>query len=213
MKRIIVEGKERKNQTKIELKISTSTELSLEDKSVDAVITSPPYCTRIDYAVATSIELALIGIAKDETFEQLRSNMIGTTKIVSKNDMIDLDWGETAVSFLYEVKNHSSKASQSYYLKQYIQYLDSISKSVEEFYRVLKQNGSAIIVVQDSYYKDVHLDLAAVFIDICRSKGLKLQHREYFKKSQTLAGINKNTIKYRNKADAIEHVLVFKKGD
>lgn len=213
MKKIVIERQEIKNQTNIDLLISTSTKLSIDDNIVDAIITSPPYCTRIDYAIATSIELALIGIGKDETFEQLRLNMIGTTKIISRNDMIDLNWGETAVSFLNNVKNHSSKASKSYYLKQYIQYLDGVNKSIEELNRVLKPNGFAVIVVQDSYYKDIHLDLAQIFIEICRNKGLDLHHREYFKQSQTLAGINKNTIKYRNKANAVEHVLVFQKED
>ena len=31
----------------------------------DAVIGSPPYCTRIDYVIATSIELAILGFGKD----------------------------------------------------------------------------------------------------------------------------------------------------
>src|SRR5207247_7810722 len=38
----------------------TST-MALEDESVDLALTSPPYCTRIDYTAATRIELAVLG--------------------------------------------------------------------------------------------------------------------------------------------------------
>ena len=54
------------------LTVCNSESLEIEENSVDLVLTSPPYCTRIDYAVATSVELALLGFQKKTDFADLR---------------------------------------------------------------------------------------------------------------------------------------------
>src|SRR5262249_3028838 len=43
-----------------EILLADSTHKTLPDDSIDLVVTSPPYCTRIDYAAATRIELAVL---------------------------------------------------------------------------------------------------------------------------------------------------------
>src|SRR5690606_7221892 len=65
--------------------LADSRSLPIERCNVDAVITSPPYCTRIDYAVATRMELAVLGIDESRT-ENLRRLMIGTTLTGSVQD-------------------------------------------------------------------------------------------------------------------------------
>ncbi len=47
------------------LEVASSDHLPVESSSIDAVITSPPYCTRIDYVVKTAPELAVLG-AQDQ---------------------------------------------------------------------------------------------------------------------------------------------------
>src|SRR4051794_18847070 len=49
---------EQKKTTGSEAKLADSRSLPLADESADFVLTSPPYCTRIDYVVSTSFELA-----------------------------------------------------------------------------------------------------------------------------------------------------------
>ena len=41
--------------------------------------------------------------------------------------------------------------------------------------------GRAVLVVQDSYYKDVHNDLPTITAEMAQSVGLKLQRREDFR--------------------------------
>ncbi|MGG4043676.1 DNA methyltransferase [Paenibacillus favisporus] len=208
---IPIENKVAKNN--ICLNMVSSQHLLLNDSCIDAVITSPPYCTRIDYVVATRLELAVIGIGDDLEFEQLRNQMIGTIKVVKEEITENRDWGITATTFLNNVRNHQSKASKSYYLKQYLQYFNSIFISMSELNRVLKKNGTIVIVVQDSYYKDVHLDLPQVYIEMGEKLGWKLKYSESYFQSKTLAGINKSKEKYRRSSSAIEKALVFNKGD
>jgi hypothetical protein len=60
------------------IEVASSESLPIGDKSVDFILTSPPYCTRIDYAVATMPELALIGYKLNSDFKSLRKQLIGT---------------------------------------------------------------------------------------------------------------------------------------
>ena len=61
--------------------VASSDSLPIPDRSVDFVLTSPPYCTRIHYAVATAPELAVLGYSKDVMSETLRRKLIGTSTV------------------------------------------------------------------------------------------------------------------------------------
>ena len=61
--------------------VSSSENLPIPANSVDLVLSSPPYCTRIDYGVATSPELAVLGLKMDTQLRELRGSLIGTPTI------------------------------------------------------------------------------------------------------------------------------------
>ena len=188
--------------------IASSTLMPMSNGHADVVISSPPYCTRIDYAVATRPELAVLGYSKVE-MDDLRDKMIGTTTIFNKELAPEPEWGESCCSFLASVSNHKSKASNTYYYHTFLQYFDSIYRSLTEINRVLSGNGVCILVVQDSYYKDVHNDLPRTFLEMGLSLNWCLNIREDYPIHQTMAGINRGTRRYRSSSNAVESVLVF----
>lgn len=148
---------------------ASSKKLPLADKSVDYILTSPPYLTRIDYAVAYSRELAVLGvdIVRDRS---LRAALMGTTLI--RPDQKDWkDYGPIARNLVRSISNHSSKASSGYYLKQARQYLDDLTDSLDEITRVSKQHATMKLVVQDSYYKDIHIRLAEICVEEAEHRG------------------------------------------
>lgn len=196
-------------ESTISLKINSSQKMDVENNYIDYIITSPPYCTRIDYAIATRIELSIIGYT-EEMFENLRKEMIGTTKIL-KNTLKSDSIGEYARVFLKKVYYHPSKASKSYYYKQFLQYFEGIFNSFEELNRVLKDNGKATFVVQDSYYKDIHLDLSLVFNEIANNFSWDLLIHEKYKPKNNMAKINAKSSNYEKNQDLLEHVLVYEK--
>ena len=191
------------------LQIATSSQLPLLNKSTDLVLTSPPYCTRIDYAVATMAELAVLGISQKD-FDKLRDNLIGSSTIWKEIPAPKVEWGDTCNSFLSALEEHDSKASKSYYLKNHLQYFESVYNSAVEIKRVLKNNGLCAIVVQDSYYKEIHNDLPTIFSEIFSSLGLEQIARHDFKSCKNKAGINPMVKKYRNSYEATESVILFK---
>lgn len=191
---------------KLELHLNNSTNISLEDNSVDIILTSPPYCTRIDYAIATSIELSVIRI---DDIRPLRDNLIGTSTIkketVSKNSI----WGETCNSFLEKIYNHSSVASSSYYYKNHLQYFDALYKSISEISRILKPNGLFIPIAQNSFYKEVNNDLSKIMTEMSENQGFNKIREEVFHSKINMSSINSKSNKYINKKQINESVLFF----
>lgn len=127
------------------ISIGDSKNLILESNKIDLVVTSPPYCTRIDYAVLTKPELAILGFDSDY-FKDLRMRMMGTTAIDKTKHTINPKWGKACCEFLGKISEHPSVASKTYYLKNHIQYFTGIERSIEQIHRVLKDGGDAIIV-------------------------------------------------------------------
>ena len=120
--------------------------------SVDAVISSPPYCTRIDYVKKTGPELALLG-AKTAAVNSMRDQMIGTPTIQKETPQGKPSWGGTCLRAVEAISLHNSYASKSYYWKTYVQYFNGLHQSLREIDRTLKSSGTCILVIQDSYYK------------------------------------------------------------
>jgi len=159
-----------------DVKVADSRFLPLADRTVDAVITSPPYCTRIDYAVATRAELAVLNIADAEEFEALRRNMLGTT--LSSKEPADIGLLSAGTSRVLEkIRAHPSKASASYYFSTFCDYFAKLESSLSQIARVLKVGGAATLVVQDSSYKDVHIDLAKIVSDCFMERGFRAGSR------------------------------------
>ena len=98
------------------------------NNSVGVILTSPPYLTRIDYAVAYARELAVLGIDVLGSRE-LRSSLMGTT-LIRPVRADGPAFGPLATDLLRRVSSHPSKASKGYYLKQVRQYLDDLCLSL-----------------------------------------------------------------------------------
>jgi hypothetical protein len=122
------------------LDTGTSSALSLKERSIDLVVGSPPYCTRIDYVIKTAPELALLG-ASDQRTRELRDLMIGTPTITPEAPTAIPAWGPTCISLLSQIYDHPSRASQSYYWKTYLQYFDGLFRSLNEIGRVPDATG------------------------------------------------------------------------
>lgn len=189
---------------------ASSRSLPLDSNSVDAIIASPPYCTRIDYAIATSPELAILGCSNAD-LRLLRESMIGSPTINSEATIIDSRWGRTCINFLKKVKSHPAKASASYYYKNHLQYFEGIYASLAEANRVLKNKGTCVLVVQDSYYKDVHNNLPQIIREMAITFGWDFSSSKGFTTRKTFAHINVETRKYSSIAKRQEQVLIFKK--
>jgi SAM-dependent methyltransferase len=192
----------------IQVKFGSSTNLPVESGSVRLSLTSPPYCTRIDYAVATLPELAILGYERDTSFDALRRKLIGTTTVEKSCDALDEKWGPTCLRLLDAVKNHKSRASDTYYFKNHLKYFSELYRSIMELRRVTASSGQVILVVQDSYYKEIHNDLPRIVTEMGEAAGLVSAGARHFPIKQLLAGANPKARKYRGPSvSAVESVV------
>ena len=189
--------------------VASSRELPLPDGSVQAVVTSPPYCTRIDYVMATLPEIAVLG-GEESDVTHLRREMIGTPTITGCDSSPAGDWGATAQSFLRNVRAHRSQASAGYYSTQYRQYFSGMLESLKEIDRVTREGGLVTMVIQDSWYKEVHLDLPAVIKEMSEARGWKLTARDSFAVRPTKASIHPHSRRYRSTFTATEVATTFR---
>ncbi len=191
--------------------IGSSTNLPIDSSSIDLVLTSPPYCTRIDYGIATLPELSIVCVEGEKEIGSVRRNLMGTTTVPKTIKRSSEDLGLKCTAFLESVECHDSKASKTYYYKNFVQYFQSLNNSISEIVRTLKNKSKFVCVVQDSHYKDLHCDLPNLVIEMAEKKGLRLLENIQFESKQNMANINLKTKQYRNKNTAYENVLILEK--
>lgn len=192
------------------IRLGNSENLNISDESVDVILASPPYCTRIDYAVSTRLELAILRASINE-FDVLRRIMMGTSTVPRIKMNPERIWGKTCSVFLTQLHDHSSVASRTYYYKSHVQYFNSLYKSLAELHRVLKKESRCFLVVQDSFYKDLLNPVCQIVIEMCESFGLELEHETAFIAAKSMASLNPKAKKYRADRRTAEKVLCFKK--
>ncbi|EIV8654016.1 hypothetical protein MA790_002175 [Vibrio parahaemolyticus] len=189
---------------------ASSTSLPVPDSSVDLIITSPPYLTRIDYAVSTQVELLLLS-GKDG-YREVRENTIGTTTIHSQERRGKEEWGQLCNNVIDSINNHHSYASQNYYIKNKVQYFDSTYRSLKELYRVMKTNTAAYLVIQNSYYKEIPIDLPSIYREMAINIGFSSS--KSMRKDDlriTMASINSKSKKYTDNKVYYEEIIRLKK--
>lgn len=190
--------------------LGSSEQLPLPSRTADLILSSPPYCTRIDYAMATAIELAILRFSA-QSFDTLRRTLMGTSTVLSDARKAPRKWGATCTEFLQQLHSHSSKASKSYYFKNHVQYFGALHRSVQELSRVLKIGGLCILVVQDSHYKEVHNDVPTMTAEMGQEFRLVLRRREDFPITRSMVRMNKRAVTYLKSRQNIESVLCFQK--
>ena len=152
------------------LKTGSAAATGYRTHAFDAAITSPPYATRIDYIRGSLPELAVLG-ADEKYVEKLRLTCTGSPKVkgvASSNEPIQ---SRSASDLLRAIKEHPSKGSRSYYLPCMANYLRSLQAGLRETHRVVKPHGAICVVVQDSYYKEIHIDMQGIVAEILGAAG------------------------------------------
>lgn len=209
--RLAVQGELPLDRSNPKVLVADSASFALPQRSVDFVLTSPPYCTRIDYTAATRIELAVLDPLVALSERELRRKMIGSTQVPDRELEPAEGWGPTCLRFLERLRSHPSKASGGYYYKTHLDYFDKVAVSLANLAGGLRPAGAAVLVVQDSHYKEIHNDLPTIISEIAAAKGFVLARRDDFHLKRSMAGIHPHSRGYGRPAGAVEAVLCFHK--
>ncbi len=195
------------------ISIGDARALALRDSEVDLVVTSPPYCTRIDYVVNSSFELAALGVGTEsEEYLELRRAFMGTP-LARKGAVPEAlaHWPPSLQMLLNGVRTHRSKASSTYYYKTFHQYFLDAETSLKEIHRVMRPGGVAIFVVQTSYYKEICVDLPSLYVDLGEALGFKGQIVGQAPVYRALAQIHPHSLHNRKESQYREAVVALEK--
>src|SRR5690606_3776099 len=83
-----------------------------------------------------------------------------------------------------------SYASQRYYAKGFRYYFEDMGRCFGQFQRWLAPNGIAMVVVQDTYYKEILVPVADLLADIADGYGLSVLGMKRFKVSNAMSRLS-----------------------
>jgi ubiquinone/menaquinone biosynthesis C-methylase UbiE len=132
---------------------------------------------------------------------------MGTPTIHSTDDPSSVEWGEAALQILSDVEAHPSQGSRSYYVKYFRQYFDTLHRCLRELWRVLRPTGSAYFVVQESYCKEILVELPTIVVQMAERLGWRARHRLDYPVKVTKAAVNSYSHAWRSNFGATESVL------
>jgi hypothetical protein len=131
---------------------ASASQTGLPPRSVDLVITSPPYCGAQKYVRSLSLELRLLGFSESELAE-IDRRTLGTERLSRLKCTTDLlPAAEALISTIYA--RNSQRAS---ILRDY---LSGLSACTNELRRVLRPEATAFVTFGTSHIAGVEVNLA-----------------------------------------------------
>jgi DNA modification methylase len=146
---------------------------SMKDRSVDLVLTSPPYLNAIDYMRGHRLALVWLG-HKLADLRGIRSSSIGTERGPDSEETSSLF--EDIQEAMVDADDLSNR-----HLAMVVRYSEDLYRMMSEIKRVLKPKGRAVLVVGDSCLKGTFIKNSAGVVAAGRMVGLKLTKKTHRK--------------------------------
>ena len=197
------------DQPGADIRTGSATDLPIASATYDACVTSPPYATRIDYVKNTLPELAVLGATATEV-EDLRRTSTGSPVISGVAKDTSALRSHHACSVLRHIEGHPSKGSSRYYLPWMSNYFRGLQRGLLELDRVVILGGPICLVVQDSYYKEHHVDLQRIVVETMDSLDRQVVHRRDYEAVHHRARMNPRARRYVPNRRGCESLLVFR---
>ncbi len=139
--------------------------LPLDNRSIDLVITSPPYLNAIDYLRGHKLSLVWMGHWIQD-LRGLRSQNVGA------ESSIKVELSDDLRAALEQMGDTSQLPVRLQYMLSH--YLQDMDKVFSEIKRVLRSNGEAVVVIGNSTIKGVFVRNSRALVAIAKKNGLLL---------------------------------------
>lgn len=186
----------------------SATQLPFATGFFDGALTSPPYATRIDYVRNVLAELAILG-ADRSTIDALRQLSTGSPVIRGGSPNEGGIESRCARKILADVSQHPSKGSAGYYWPWLHKYLCNLQAGLLETVRVTSVNHRVAVVVQDSHYKELHVDLQTIVTETLASAGRRPLARHDYASRRLYAHMNPHARRHLRDRRNVESLLIF----
>lgn len=177
--------------------------------SLDAILTSPPYANRTDYIrhYLPASELLLAAAGQSERL--VRSKQISTPLIREAEPKRPLP--STVLKVLDEIRTHPSYASERYYYKGFLYYFSDMFDALVKMHSWLRHGGLLLMVIQDTYYKDVYVPTADMIVDLAASVGFQPAGRRDWRVRHYLSRLSPHSRRAASNRSLNESVVALSK--
>jgi SAM-dependent methyltransferase len=152
-------------------KLGDARNLDIASRSIDLVLTSPPYLNAIDYMRCSKFSLVWMGYNVD-LLRKIRGESVGAE--ASSEEAMDTPWVQALIEQLKLTPRLSSRDTAL--LSRYV--ID-MGGALAEVSRVLKSGGRAVYVVGDSTVRGTFVRNSAIVAAVAKRNGLTLQRRQW----------------------------------
>ena len=151
---------------------SDARSIKLLDKSVDLVITSPPYISAQKYLRSTRLELFWLGLLDADEFRELDSKIIGTEKVYVKDyqtlHLTDVEILNTIIKKVFR------KSKERAYIM--CNYFNEMKRALGEIHRVLKPGGYFILLIGNNEVEGIKVPSHRILTEIAIGLGFSLAY-------------------------------------
>src|SRR5262249_44211934 len=141
------------------------------------------------YLPASEMLLAAAGHSERD----VRLKQIGTPLIRSDNPVVVMP--TTVQHILERIRDHDSCATKRYYYKAFLYYFTDMQESLQRLYKWLRPGGLLLMVVQDTFYKEIHVATPALLCDLAEAAGLRVVGRKDWTVRQYLSQLSPHSRK------------------
>ena len=138
--------------------------IPIEDKSVNLIVTSPPYVTSYEYADLHQLTALWLEYTKD--LSDFRKRFIGSSYHNKKHLILNSSIAEDIRAELLKKDKRTAEEVSTYF--------SEMNQVFLEMKRILKKGGKICIVIGDTSLKGVNVLNAEVFAEQLQNLGLKI---------------------------------------
>jgi len=141
----------------------------LPSRSINLILTSPPYLTAQKYLRTQKLELFWLGLLTNEEYSSLAREIIGAEDVSLIHINLNEELGIQSIDSLIKWASKVSTKRAANLFK----YFSDMKQALLEMYRVLKSDGYAIIVVGNNKVLGKYIETYKLLTDLAISVGFK----------------------------------------
>jgi DNA modification methylase len=166
----VIDGRKRNRGPQPTIKLGDARELKLPDRSIDLVLTSPPYLNAIDYVRCSKFSLVWMGHNVGD-LRQVRSESVGTES--ASDSPIDDDPEIRGVADALKLRPMLEQRHKRILGK----YIDDMRSAISEVGRVLSNGGRAVYVVGENTLRATYIRTSVIVTKLAELAGLSMKER------------------------------------
>jgi DNA modification methylase len=147
--------------------------INIEDKSVDLVITSPPYLNRNNYISQQKAELSFLNLVHSE--EQYKSLVQSTIRSHTDADLKNIEVSISQYVDKLIANMEFNEGNNKSIKKMIIGYFNDLDKTLEEMHRVLKKDGKCAFVVGNTRWGGVVVPVDHLLANFAELRGFRVK--------------------------------------